>query len=226
MTKAVSAKGIRLGVDINNVTYWFNEVKTVPEIGEDPERLDATHLTSEIKEYINDIPDWSSTLDFTMNAQPFEDAPAHFDDSNLNLIQTLSQTGTYKWTILYPALRRKCEIMGEWSWKMGAGAVSSIMDVTLTITPKSKPLWSLLTTSCTLTYDANGGTGTLNDSASPYTSGATVTVKANAFTAPEGKTFGSWNTRADGSGASYDESDSFKIYEPTTLYAIWTNVEG
>lgn len=225
MTKAVSAKGIKLGVDINNVTYWFNEVKTVPEVGENPERIDVTHLGSDIREYINDIPDWSSTLDFTMNAQPFLGSPSNYAESNLNLIDTLSQTGTYKWTIVYPSLRRKVEIQGEWSWKMGGGAVSQAMEVTLTITPKSKPLWSELVTSCTLAYDANGGTGTMTDSSSPYNSGTTVTVKANAFTAPEGKTFGAWNTRADGSGAVYDESDTFVILEPTTLYAIWTDVE-
>ena len=39
-------------------------------------------------------------------------------------------------------------------------------------------------------YDANGGTGTITDSNSPYSSGATVTVKnATGFTAPSGKEF-------------------------------------
>lgn len=225
MTNAVSAKGIKVGVDINDVTYWFNEVKAVPEVGEAPERLDATSLTSSIKEYINDIPDWSSTLDFSMNAQPFLDNPAGVSDSNLNLIDALSRTETYKWTIIYPALRRKVEFYGEWSWRMGAGAVSTVMEAILSITPKSAPTWSVYSINCAVSYDANGGSGTMTDASSPYVSGSTVTTMANTFTAPEGKTFAAWNTKADGLGISYDESDTFTIYEATTLYAQWTDVE-
>ncbi len=225
MTRAVTAKGVKLGVEFGGAIHWFNEVKSVPEIGENPERVEATSLESEIKEYVNDIPDWSATLDFVMNAQPFLDDPESVSEGNLNLISELSQSETYKWTIVYPALKRKVEIMGEWSWKMGGGAVSQIMEATITITPKSKPLWSKLVTSCALTYNANGGTGTMTDPSSPYNSGTTVSTLENGFTAPEGKAFGSWNTRADGSGMSYDESDTFVILEPTTLYAIWTTVE-
>ena len=44
----------------------------------------------------------------------------------------------------------------------------------------------------TVTYDANGGTGTMTDSNSPYIAGATVTLLSNTFTAPEGKSFNGW----------------------------------
>ena len=53
------------------------------------------------------------------------------------------------------------------------------------------------TSTYTVTYNANGGTGTMTDSNSPYTAGATVTVMENAFTR-DGFTFEKWNTAADG----------------------------
>ena len=55
----------------------------------------------------------------------------------------------------------------------------------------------------TVSYNANGGTGTMTDSSSPYLSGATVTVKENSFKYA-GHTFSKWNTEADGSGTDIE----------------------
>ena len=38
----------------------------------------------------------------------------------------------------------------------------------------------------------------------------------------DGYKFGSWNTKSDGSGKSYDDSDSIKVKEDINLYAQWT----
>ncbi len=46
-------------------------------------------------------------------------------------------------------------------------------------------------TQYTLTYAAGEGSGTAPE-AEQYAQGATVTVKANMFTAPEGKEFDGW----------------------------------
>lgn len=74
---------------------------------------------------------------------------------------------------------------------------------------------------CTVTYDANGGKGTITD-ATEYTNGAKVTVKGNFgnFT-KDGYAFTGWNTKADGSGYSYNHNDQFDITANTTLYAQW-----
>ena len=80
----------------------------------------------------------------------------------------------------------------------------------------------MTSTSYTVTYDANGGSGTMTGPNSPYVSGSTVTVMSNAFTAPSGMAFSGWNTAADGSGTSYDPNDTFTISANTTLYAQWT----
>lgn len=73
----------------------------------------------------------------------------------------------------------------------------------------------------TVTYDKNGGTGTMTDSNSPYSDGATVTTLSNTFTPPSTKSFSKWNTQANGSGADYSAGATFKITKDTTLYAIW-----
>ena len=72
----------------------------------------------------------------------------------------------------------------------------------------------------TVTYDANGGTGTMTDTNSPYFGGSTVTVQSNSFTR-KGYTFNGWNTKANGSGTPYAAGATFDISENTTLYAQW-----
>ena len=78
-------------------------------------------------------------------------------------------------------------------------------------------------TTYTVTYNANGGTGTMTDANSPYNAGATVTVLDNEFTRTDYE-FDHWNTQADDSGTDYDEGDTFTINANTTLYAQWTEV--
>lgn len=240
-TKAVSAQGTRVGVDIPITTtsegvstttikrYWFQEVKSTPEIGESPNTIDVTHLGSDVHEYIMDIPDQaSSTLVFTMNAQPYT-AVAVSDDgdkvSNLGLLQMMSKTAVYDFIILYPQNRIGFKQTAQWTWSMGAGAVSSAMEVMLTLIPRGTPVPIYMTsTEYNVSYNANGGTGTMTDS-TDYSGGDLVTVKASTLTAPTGSVFASWNTRADGTGVSYDAGDTFAIYENTTLYAIWVAEE-
>ncbi len=79
---------------------------------------------------------------------------------------------------------------------------------------------TLPSTTYTVTYNANGGTGTMTDSNSPYASGATVTTLANTFTRT-GYTFTGWNTAANGSGQSYAAGATFPITVNTILYAQW-----
>ena len=71
-----------------------------------------------------------------------------------------------------------------------------------------------------VTYDANGGEGeTVDDS--EYIENGIVVVMDNEFTR-EGYLFKCWNTKADGSGESYEPPfDEFDILEDVTLYAIW-----
>lgn len=73
----------------------------------------------------------------------------------------------------------------------------------------------------TVTYDANGGTGDVIDTKSPYLEGSTVTVLPNAYERAH-FTFTNWNTARNGSGTAYTENKTFKIQSNVTLYAQWS----
>lgn len=70
-----------------------------------------------------------------------------------------------------------------------------------------------------VTFDANGGSGTMANLA--IVAGTAKTLTANTF-ARTGYTFAGWNTAADGSGTSYTNSQSVTLYANTTLFAQWT----
>lgn len=70
-------------------------------------------------------------------------------------------------------------------------------------------------TPSTVTFNANGGTGTMNS-----ITGFTVTIPTNSFTKANHEFIG-WNTKADGSGTSYTAGQSVALSGNITLYAIW-----
>jgi uncharacterized repeat protein (TIGR02543 family) len=76
--------------------------------------------------------------------------------------------------------------------------------------------WSIDT--YTVTFDANGGSGSM----SPETSGTPAALTSNTFTLA-GFTFTGWNTAADGSGTSYANDASYSFSGNATLYAQWVS---
>ncbi|SDJ70638.1 Listeria/Bacterioides repeat-containing protein [Lachnospiraceae bacterium G41] len=76
-----------------------------------------------------------------------------------------------------------------------------------------------------VTFDANGGTGTMKPQW--VNSDRETNLCQNAFTYT-GHKFIEWNTHADGSGKSYADKDTIKIDSDTTLHAMWIdpNVES
>ena len=79
----------------------------------------------------------------------------------------------------------------------------------------------MLAPTYTVTYDANGGSGTMTDPNSPYAYGVTATVLTNGFTR-SGYTFTGWNTQADGKGRSCKAGDSINVTGNIVLYAQWS----
>nr|MCR4604559.1 InlB B-repeat-containing protein [Eubacterium sp.] len=75
---------------------------------------------------------------------------------------------------------------------------------------------------CTITFDANGGTGSMVDHIVPWTKDNSVNVKLdkNQFTR-DGYTFVGWNTKADNSGNSYKDEQEITINGNMKLYAQW-----
>ncbi|WP_336660875.1 PKD domain-containing protein [Leucobacter sp. USHLN153] len=69
----------------------------------------------------------------------------------------------------------------------------------------------------TVTFDPNGGTGTMD----PQTASDPTALTPNAFTRDD-FTFDGWNTAADGSGTAYADGEEFAFDADAVLYAQWT----
>ena len=75
-----------------------------------------------------------------------------------------------------------------------------------------------------LSYDANGGTGTMKSITGDV--GSKTVIEQNGF-ARRGHTFTGWNTQADGKGTAYKPGDSFTLTDKdTVLYAQWSKNSG
>jgi hypothetical protein len=223
MTKAQTAQGMRVGVFLNDsdtVPKYFNEVSAIPEVGDSPDKIDCTSLECDTHVFIKDIPTYAD-LSFTMYAQPFiEGTVSDVSTSNLNLIRSMDKNKSYHWVIEYPLHNLRATFVGDWSWSMGAGAVSSAVELTLTIIPRSSISWDPYgSTNITISFDANGGTGTM--AAVTQTFGTTLSSPACTFTPPTDKIFSRWDTKPDGTGVGYDTGDTITLIANTTLYAIW-----
>jgi len=72
-----------------------------------------------------------------------------------------------------------------------------------------------------ITYDVNGGSGTMPTDSKEYTSGMIATTASGDGLLMEGYYFAGWNTVDDGSGTDYAVGDTFIITKDTTLYAVW-----
>ena len=70
-------------------------------------------------------------------------------------------------------------------------------------------------TTYTVTFDANGGTGTMT--AATVESGAEYTLPANGFTAPAGKQFKAWSV----GGVEKAVGDKITVTGETIIYAVW-----
>jgi hypothetical protein len=70
----------------------------------------------------------------------------------------------------------------------------------------------------TITFNANGGRGNMSSVDANYAE--LFTIPTNRFTHAE-QDFVCWNTKADGSGKTYMETDKFSVSSDITLYAQW-----
>ena len=80
-----------------------------------------------------------------------------------------------------------------------------------------KAVWEDLAT-YTITYDANGGSGTMTNGTA--TEGTPFTLPANGFTAPEGKKFKAWGIGAN----EYAPGATYTFTGATTVKAVWTDL--
>ena len=88
----------------------------------------------------------------------------------------------------------------------------------------SRPVYAYLNSSAvsTLTYDCNGGSGTVPVAVVQYTGTSTKLIKAiDLF--KDGHSVASWNTQPDGLGTSYLPDEALTLSGDITLYAIYAS---
>ena len=102
-------------------------------------------------------------------------------------------------------------------WATSAsGTVITGTSITVSADTKLYAIWEPIpVTTYTVSFDANGGTGTMADVTG--VSGS-YTLPANGFTAPAGQQFKGWATSASGTVIT---GTSITVSADTTLYAIW-----
>jgi hypothetical protein len=76
----------------------------------------------------------------------------------------------------------------------------------------------LFNSSVHVTFDSNGGTGTMNPQV--MNKNTETALSANAFTRTK-YAFNGWNTKADGTGTAYADGASVSLDSDITLYAQW-----
>ena len=125
--------------------------------------------------------------------------------SALTTLSATSSGATYNFISDYTYLALK-----------GTASSTSITNITI--------VWEEGSTTPTynVTYVANGGTGTMTDSNSPYEEGETVTLLTNAFTAPEGQMFDEWLVEnADGQSITINNNTFTMPASNVTVTAQW-----
>ena len=75
----------------------------------------------------------------------------------------------------------------------------------------------------TVTFDANGGTGTMEPQA--VLGGTATALNTNTFTR-DNYTFSGWSTKQNGGGTTYTDGQSATFSADTTLYAQWNKSGG
>jgi uncharacterized repeat protein (TIGR02543 family) len=116
---------------------------------------------------------------------------------------------------------------GGWNTLANGSGTTYQAAGTITMTANNVVLYAIWNpNSNPVTYDANGGTGSVPvDAGSPYSPGATVTVLGNIGAPALTKqyhTFGGWNTQANGLGTTYQAGNNFNMpASAVILYALW-----
>jgi len=99
-----------------------------------------------------------------------------------------------------------------------------LADQSYTLTGSTTPLyavWTEATISYTVAFNGNGETGGAAPSAQTSIVGTSITLPGKGSIVKTGRTFGGWNSQADGLGTSYASGTSYTLTESVILYAKW-----
>lgn len=95
-----------------------------------------------------------------------------------------------------------------------------LLDVSVKLVATNRDKTDLIATDFTITYNANGGSGTVASQSAKW--GDNLDIATSSGLSYSGKTFKEWNTKADGvDGSRYMPNQHKTMWENMTLYAIW-----
>lgn len=120
-----------------------------------------------------------------------------------------------------PTAKKTGYIFKGWEWDYDKGLILGNLSPALSAVYGPlylKAVWETEPVNYTLSYNANGGSGSM--SSQTVTEGQAAKLKTNTFT-KTGYYFTGWNTKANGSGTSYSDGAYATFYGNTTLYAQW-----
>ena len=120
-----------------------------------------------------------------------------------------------------PTATKSGYVFKGWEWDYDKGLILGNLSSALSAVYGPlylKAVWETEPVNYTLSYNANGGSGSMNSQT--VTEGQAAKLKANTFS-KTGYYFTGWNTKANGSGTSYSDGAYATFYGNTTLYAQW-----
>ena len=94
-----------------------------------------------------------------------------------------------------------------------------LLDVSVKLVATNRDKTDLIATNFTITYNANGGSGTVASQSAKW--GDDLDIATSSGLSYSGKTFKEWNTQANGKGGHYMPNQHKTMWENMTLYAIW-----
>jgi uncharacterized repeat protein (TIGR02543 family) len=118
-------------------------------------------------------------------------------------------------------LSRSCHTFG--GWNTGSSGTGTNYSANSPYTPASDVTlyarWDIIT--YTVTFDNNGGDGTIAANPMTVSCGSGITLPAGTGLSRTGYTFGGWNTNINGTGINYPAGESYPPAGNVTLYAKW-----
>ena len=94
-----------------------------------------------------------------------------------------------------------------------------LLDVSVKLVATNRDKTDLRATDFTITYNANGGSGTVASQSAKW--GDNLDIATSSGLSYSGQTFKEWNTMANGKGGHYMPNQHKTMWENMTLYAIW-----
>lgn len=94
-----------------------------------------------------------------------------------------------------------------------------VLDMSIKLVATNRDRTDIISATHTITYNANGGTGTIESKSVTWANQATISDGTGITRS--GKTLLSWNTNADGSGESYLPGQKVTIFKDMDLFAQW-----